>query len=544
VPETVAIQYGDLFEFLEDWRANLSQLQFTAKTTQPPKIGDWVHLEVHIPVLEQTRTIVGRVMAPMGGMAGLQIDPAQGEFNEIAEFYALLGRLVEQLLVSGRFQIAGQWAEGAQPVAAPPAQTGQPAQPAAAAVAPPIATGEPSHTGDVTVKGLTDLLMELYRTKANGLLEVTTSLGVRRGWFKQGGLVAWEAEPLLEDECLGVLLTRAGRIDPEQLKETLHMMNDRGIKQGEALIEMGVFTFPQVVMALMKQVEIKTRNLFAEAEGVFAFFPMDRITRSFVTPPMKSPGFLFAYYKKRIAATKQAELEARQVDLMDRYVKLAPMNWDDARLSKQERSFIEILTTKSYRFRQVYTVSNMGRNATMLVLLTLLDLGLLEFEDSEDSDQVAARWRKQLNRKLLDHGDQNPFEILEVHWTSRDDTVKAGYDRLRAQYEKYGRGAQLPGDLEETRAAILANLDAAYASVATQAARVETRKKYFEPQQHEFSADLLFKQGEMLMVRNQWRVVIENFERAIELQPGVGKYKQFLSIAKSKQATGQSGDDL
>ena len=68
--------------------------------------------------------------------------------------------------------------------------------------------------------------------------------------------------------------------------------------------------------------------------------------------------------------------------------------------------------------------------------------------------------------------------------------------------------------------------------------RVLVRKEYFEDQQHEFSADLLFKQGDMLMVRGRWDEVIDCFEKASELMPRDGKYKQMLQLARSKKAGG------
>ena len=343
MPETVSIQYGDLFEFLEDYRTNISQLSYSVgMPTTPLEVGDDVVLQITVPVMDEVVAVHGRVMAPMGDRAGLQLNPDDGDgLPRLEGFYRFVGRLVESMLVSGRFKVTGQWASGAAPAGAPRAAAAP-----AGAPAPPSALDLPaaSLNGTMGRKELTELFMQLYREKAMGVLQVQGPQGLRRAWMKQGGIVAWESEPVIEEECLGVLLARAGKITEEQLKQTLQMMNETGMKQGECLIEMGVFTFPQVVMSLMTQVELITRNVFSEGTGTWSFHPMPALLQDFVTPPLKSPGFLFKFFKRHFSTMPADELTALEAPLMDRYTVLSDYNWDDFRLSKTERALVDILS--------------------------------------------------------------------------------------------------------------------------------------------------------------------------------------------------------
>jgi hypothetical protein len=86
------------------------------------------------------------------------------------------------------------------------------------------------------------------------------------------------------------------------------------------------------------------------------------------------------------------------------------------------------------------------------------------------------------------------------------------------------------------RKKILDTLDVAYGAIGETGKRVLIRKRYYEEQQHEFSADLLFAQGEMLMVRGRWDDVIDCFSKASELRPREGRYKQMLNVARNKKA--------
>ena len=106
---------------------------------------------------------------------------------------------------------------------------------------------------------------------------------------------------------------------------------------------------------------------------------------------------------------------------------------------------------------------------------------------------------------------------------------------MHKEYENFAKGAALPADVEQLRVDILSCLDEAYTALKTTGTRQETRKKFYEPMQHDFSADLLFRQGEMLMVRARWEDALDNFERAIELMPQEGKYRKFAEMARKQQ---------
>jgi hypothetical protein len=290
-------------------------------------------------------------------------------------------------------------------------------------------------------------------------------------------------------------------------------------------------------MSLLTQVEIITRNVFAMEEGTWSFSPAERLPSDLITPPMKTPGFLYALYKRQISALSPDALEERLRPRLDQYTTFATdVNWDDMRLKKDELGLVNILGKQSYRFRSVFSVSNMGRAKTIPVLLALAELDILRFTEAEDVDQVEERWRSQLYEKLSFQTNQNPFEILEIHWTSQGGQVEQGYEKTRTEYQNFARGAELGPEVDKMRNQIVANIEEAYLAVRDKSTRQKTRKKYYEPQQHEFSADLLARQGEMLMVRGKWVEVIDNLERALELTPKSGKIRALLDKAHKKRA--------
>jgi hypothetical protein len=527
VPETVPIQYGDLFEFLEDYRASISQLQYSLPAAVRSRKGDDIALAVAVPILEEVITLYGRI-----GDGGIHIDPESGDgMSRLEGFYRFVGQVVESMLVSGRFQVTGQWAAGGAAGAVGAAAA------AGETPSPDVPVGQALLSGDLNEKSLTSLLMELYRTKARGILEITSDAGKRVAYVDKGGIVQWASDPIVQEECLGVLLARAKKIDKGQLRKSLELMNSTGQQQGQCFIDMGVLTFPQLVVSLMTQVELITRGIMRSPAGTYAFHPLAKLSKSYVTPPMKAAAFLFSYYRKAFTNVSAQTLDDRVAGYMDRYTVLAKdVPIGDMKLKKKEAKFLSIIGARSYRFREIFTVSNLGRAVTLQALLTLIELEMLQFVEGEDLVQRLEGFEKSLKAKILSMDEASPFDILELHWTSLDHQVKEGYETRISEWKRFGRGTELPPELEAMRKKILDTLDVAYGAIGETGKRVLIRKRYYEEQQHEFSADLLFAQGEMLMVRGRWDDVIDCFSKASELRPREGRYKQMLNVARNKKA--------
>jgi len=533
----VPIRYDNLFDFLEDYRTHIKELRYTIPMAETLSVGQDVSICFNVPLLGDVVAVPGRVIQAQEDRAGVQLH-SEGDdgLARLEGFYRYVGQVVEQMLRSGRFKVAGQWADGAGPAVS---GTGPSAASTdvTAALSARVATGSVTKQGSISEAGLTTALMELYRERATGVFEVRSDEGRRMGWLKGGGFVQWENDPVIEEECLGVLLTRAGKLSEQQLRQSLQMMNDTGQKQGECLIEMGVLSFPKLVMSLLTQVEIITRNVFAMEAGSWSFSPAERLPGDLITPPMKTPGFLYGLYKRRIGALGPAEQEELLSFHLDQYTRLAEgVNWDDLRFKKDELGLVQILQRKSYLFRSVFSVSNMGRAKTLPILLALVELDILQFADSEGEEQMQERWRSTLQAKVTTQMNQNPFEVLEIHWTSQTAQVEVGYQRTCSEYTDFGRGADLSPEADALRNKILENIETAYAALKDKSTRQKTRKKHYEPQQHEFSADLLARQAEMLMVRRKWDEVMDNLGRALELMPNSGKTRALLEKARKKQA--------
>ncbi len=541
--ETFARSFESLFEFLDTFRTDIRDGFLNVPADGEFEAGAPCVVMLAVPVFDEELPLEGEIVDVEEGGLVLRLDETTPEFERLEGLVELCGRFIEEMLETGRFKIAGRPAGTAAPTPQGAVAEDAPAAPgpapqAAVAAAPddgvPFGV-EPAQSGEIDEGGFRDVLMGRYLDNFAGVVRVDHPLGTSTVFFERGGPVQVRDEPVVIEECLGVLLARAGRIEEADLKLSLERMNETGKLQGECLVDMGLLNFPVLVMALMKQTEMKVLRLCELDEGSFEAYPLERHVTKFVTPPLKVPGVLFKMLRKSYDEQSAGIVAKRQEPYLDQYSRVElDFPVDDLQLKKTELEFLEILQRRSYRLRQIFSVSNMGRRQTAINLMGLMDIGVLVFDSDEDQSQVIGNYRSKLDTKIRAMMDQNHFEQLELHWSARDKDVEEGYQRLKAEWTELGDGASLPADLEKMRASVLESLDIAYGAIKDKSARQSYRKETYESQQIQFSADIFFRQAEMLMLKKRWLEVINNLERAVELVPQNRRYAQALKTVRNQ----------
>lgn len=535
--EPLRREFSTLFEFLDTFRADIQDGYLTVPTTGEYEAGAPCTVAVEVPIFEDDVEIAAEIVDIEEQGLMLRLEESDDGFERLEWIYEMCGRFIEEMLSTGRFKLIAQPGAADAPV---PEAGASAASPASTAPATPRSDGvplgvEPQSSGELTAESFRDILMKAYKDEFKGIIQLDHPLGTSTIYCERGGPVQVRDDPVVVEECLGVLLVRAGRLNEEQLKASLEMMNQTGKLQGECLIEQGLLTFPVLVMAMMKQSEIKILRLAEQAEGSYEVHPLEQHHTKFITPQLKVPAVLFKMLRAGYESVRSEVVAERQSPFLDLYSRVdLDFPVDDLQLKKHDKEFLEILGRRSYRLRQIYSVSNQGRQATALNLLTLIDLGILQFDKEEDQTQILGNVRKQVEDKHNVLQDQNLFEQLEIHWAARDIDVEQAYERLKQLWTTMGEGVKLPAELMQKRSEILESLEQAFAVLHPVRSRQQYRREQYEAQQIQFSADIFFRQGEMLIIKKRWKEVIENLERAVELSPENRKYLAALKTIRNR----------
>ncbi len=414
-------RYADLTSFLVEYPSTLGvhALVLPAGTLDGPPAPE-IKVDLVLPLLGRVGPLVGQVVATMpdGAVALRIIDTPSQASAAIDQLLRTAEQVKEWLLSTGQLvpavagpagdevarlrarvrELEALLAPGSEPATAPPSS------PDAPPVAPPTAGAPPappsararghivpsiegipaSLSGELSDRSFRDALMALAIERQTGLLTLTRPDGrVRWGFWSKGGPVAWRSEPIEEQEVLGVLLYRAGSLTREQLAESLARMERTGGRQGEALVDMDVLTFPQLVRMLQTQVDFILKRALLEREGTWTFHLLPDLPERYVTPPLKIPTIL---YRAMLASTRDLpaqELAGYLRPWLDHFVTVAAgveRTFDEMKLTPEEQEFLKLIQRAPCRLRESFTISSLSRSQTAAAVWCLYDLNLLEFK--------------------------------------------------------------------------------------------------------------------------------------------------------------------
>ena len=389
---------------------------------------------------------------------------------------------------------------------------------------------EPEFEGTLNGGALQSSLLQISASKTTGLLVIETDTGKRYGYFDKGGVVGWKSDPLNEREVLGMLLFKAKQINEEQLKTSLKVMEEKGVRQGEAFIKMGVMNFSQLVMVLGKQVDFIFHQVRKLTSGEFAFYAFEDLPERFVPPPLSVPEILF---RDKFAQARRSSVEevqksyARQFNSYLSYSPVAEAVLPEMNLTKPERQLVNIIKNNSWRMREVFSVSPMAKGSTSAFIWAFHQLGFFNYGSKESDQRLEARFEGRFSRKFRQLNGGSHFDILEIHWICLPQEIEDAYQKAVAFFDPKKNKA-MPKQFHDRAKNILQRINEAYSFVKNDKSRREYRLKLIEKEMILQSASLLAKKGEMAVLRKDRREACSCFSKALELIPTSQEYRDGL----------------
>jgi hypothetical protein len=382
--------------------------------------------------------------------------------------------------------------------------------------------------------------MDIAGGRMTGIFTVHEESGlIRYGYFSSGGPVAWRSEPVQEREVLGMLLLQAGQVTKEQLQQSVELMEEKGIRQGEAFIELGIMSFSQLIMVLGKQSEFIFQRVLKTSKGTWTFHKMPKLPEAFLPPPVRLVAHLLRTLLAEAKVLRGGELAERLRPHVNSYIQLEESRkslFKDMRLSPPERRLIAIIAERTLRMRELFSMSPMSRQNTAGMFFALIELGMLKFGERETRARYLQRIGADISRKKRQLIRSTHFDVLEVHWISLPEEIDSAYQRLREQFAASSFD-DLPPEMVETLERVQARLDEGYSVLNDATQRREYRKTLVEDFMIVQSAELLSKKGEMAIMRKDRRIATTCFAKALELQPRNPHYRTSLQRARAVQGS-------
>lgn len=394
-----------------------------------------------------------------------------------------------------------------------------------------------------TVLGLLDFLARTGKTCVASLRLKEEKIIL---YFHEGSVAFVESSSNDEEHRLGRILIHHKKVSEGALRESLDRAKASGRPLGRTLMSMGHLKQNVLSSALREQMRQKVDAAFSWAVGNFEVKPWQE-------PPLKGDlvltngmGFVSRHIRHRFDHVSGDELEDLLAENMSRRV----MAVDDSDkltqgmgLAQKELRFIELMLDGDRTISGAVTGSPLGRLASTRLVALSLALGVAKFTDGTGMRGGRAKPRRPtdargdaLKTALKDHlhlmKSQNHFELIGVHWSASHRTYAGAYEKAKAEFDANKPPLKdAPLEVKTLARDALKLIDEAYAVLASDEQRIRYRKKIFDATEREYSADMLVKQGEVLLLRSDRVGGIEALETAFELNP-TPRIKQLLVAAR------------
>jgi hypothetical protein len=390
------------------------------------------------------------------------------------------------------------------------------------------------------------------RNKMRGVLTLRRKEEVRTLYFHEGSVAFVDARPVIEEHCLGRILVLAKKVNEASLKEAIEKARASRTPLGRVLVSMGKISAAGLVAALREQTRLKVEAAFEWSSGTYEWAPWQE-------PPSKADlvvtsglGILAKYCRALFEHTTTAEIEDLLQPCMARVLTRTPgMDVQSPVLGLQPKEirFIEITVDGKRTISESITGSPLGRLASLRIIAFGVAVGFLRYKEGgrpaqprEVRPATDGRGFGSVQRTLEEEvklmKSQNYFDVIGVHWSAHYRSFAAAYQKLRTRYDlTRAELKDAPPNVLKLAKEALDIIEAAYRTLSHEETRIAYRKRLFDQTEREYSADMLVKQGEVLLLRGDRIGSIEALETAVELSP-TARNRQLLANARE----GRSGN--
>ncbi len=436
--------------------------------------------------------------------------------------------------------------------------------------------GEISQEGGLAQLPVPRLLLALRRERYDGVLRLTRDRVEKRVVFQRG--VPVFAESNLPSESLGVQLLDDGRIDREQHARVSGLVQEKGIKEGAALLELEVLSPREIFDGLKNQVRRRILGCFAWPDGCYALeshaeLPED--AQAFRTDPLPLvfEGLLRHWGTDHLVGQLTIRLE-RYPHPVRGFAQLRKALSDDA----EAIAFLDAVDGR----RSLGALLEEHFGASALAAAWMADAADVvewqeapagvEREENEDAapapeielvfdDEVApetsapateaaappeagadARLETLRSEVLERHAalqDLDHYGVLGVDREEEPGAIKSAYLKSAKRFHPDALGGQGLGDVREQATALFARIARAYATLSDAGAREEYDAQLDGAATTDAdriaNAEALYRKGEILLKAGDFAGAVPFLKPAVELWGEEPVYRSALGWALFKK---------
>ncbi|GAB4483956.1 MAG: hypothetical protein OHK006_06780 [Thermodesulfovibrionales bacterium] len=306
--------------------------------------------------------------------------------------------------------------------------------------------------GNIKETSLIKLLVHLNREQKTGTLVLVTPNFTKKIFLQNGDAVF--ASSSYEDDRLGEMLIKAGKITVEQYDRSVEILKATKKRQGAILVELGYLTPKDLFWGVKYQVKEIIQSMFLIEDAAYEFIEGELPQQEVITLKMSMGNLIYAGVNQIVNWTRIR----REMPHTDSVLALSsdPLTlFQDIELTPQDKKILSLINGRS-TIKQVIDSSWMGSFDALKILYVLWSIGMIEekkpggqearegAEKSEESMPLNEILRplteeeEDLLKKVdLIHAKLATTrfdDLLEVNAKTSVETIKKNYYRLAKEF--------------------------------------------------------------------------------------------------------------
>jgi curved DNA-binding protein CbpA len=397
---------------------------------------------------------------------------------------------------------------------------------------------------------LPKILVYLNRKRATGTLVINTPNFTKKIYLIKGDVIF--ASSSYEDDRLGEMLLKAGKITVEQYDKSVEILKATKKRQGAILVELGYLTPKELFWGIKYQVKEIIYSLFQLEDGTYEFIEGDVPTDEVITLKM-SMGNLIYEGVKRIDNWTRIRREMPDTEKVLKLSEDPASLFQDVELSTHDKKILPLIDGRK-KIKEIVENSWMNSFEAMKTIYVLWSIGILEEKEVIREEAIEAGKTVSLEDVLEPFAEEEEAfiekvdaiyskvdtmklnELLEVDEGSDEDTIKKNYYRLAREFHPDKYFAASDSTLKDKLTAIFDAVTNAYTTLKD----TNKREEYFgkpvkkEESIREKSDDEFFKKGIEEFKKGDFKAAVDSFKSATRINPNKAQYWSYLSLTLSK----------
>jgi tetratricopeptide (TPR) repeat protein len=416
------------------------------------------------------------------------------------------------------------------------------------------------NTGEVS---LPKILAFLNRQRKTGTLLLRTPAFTKKVYLLKGDAIF--ASSTYEDDRLGEMLIKAGKITMEQYDESVRLLKETGKRQGAILVELGYITPKDLFWGVKYQVREIIYSMFLLEDAEYEFIEGEIPENEVITLKLSMGNLIYDGVKK-IDNLTRIKNELPRTDSVLGLTSDPVSLFQDVELAPQDRKLLSAIDGRK-TVKEVIDSAWIGSFEGMKVLYVLWSVGVVEekkkavrkvekIEETVSLEEILQPVSEDENAflrkvdELYSNLDRlTPEQLLDVGDKTDEEAVKKNYYTLTREFHPDRYFSAEDPSIKDKLTSIFDALTNAYAILG---AGKKTTGAGAAPQGQKERAhsagngERLFKQGVREFRNGNFAGAVESFRAAAESDPKNPKYWSYLSLSLTKipQAIKDAGNAL